>query len=89
MGTKLVAKRAGTCPECKKPWAVGQEANWDSAVKNSAGFSVMYIDEDCFKEQGGKIFYLGLSEKSKREISHNLNFLEIGQGGLLDIINDI
>jgi hypothetical protein len=55
MGTKLVAKRAGTCPECKKPWAVGQEANWDSAVKNSAGFSVMCIDEDCFKEQGGKI----------------------------------
>jgi hypothetical protein len=55
MGTKLVAKRAGTCPECKKPWAVGQEANWDSAVKNSAGFSVMCIDDDCFKEQGGKI----------------------------------
>ncbi len=55
MGTKLVAKRAGTCPECKKPWAVGQEANWDSAVKNSAGFSVMCIDDYCFKEQGGKI----------------------------------
>ncbi len=55
MGTKLVAKRAGTCPECKKPWAVGQEANWDSAVKNSAGFSVMCIDDDCFKDHGGKI----------------------------------
>jgi hypothetical protein len=55
MGTKLTAKRAGTCPECKKPWAVGQEANWDNSVKNSAGFSVMCIDDDCFKEQGGKI----------------------------------
>jgi len=55
MGTKLTAKRAGTCPECKKPWAVGQEANWDSKVKNSAGFSVMCIDDDCFKEQGGQI----------------------------------
>jgi hypothetical protein len=55
LGTKLVAKRAGTCPECKKGWAVGDEANWDKDVKNSAGFSVMCIDEDCFKEQGGKI----------------------------------
>jgi len=55
LGTKLIAKRAGTCPECKKPWAVGQEASWDSAVKNTAGFSVMCIDEDCFKEQGGKL----------------------------------
>jgi hypothetical protein len=54
MGTKLTAKRAGTCPECKKPWKVGEEAYWDKAVKNSAGFSVMCIDEDCFKEQGGK-----------------------------------
>lgn len=55
MGTKLIAKRAGTCPECKKPWKVGEEANWDNSVKNSAGFSVMCIDEDCFKEQGGKL----------------------------------
>jgi hypothetical protein len=54
MGTKLTAKRAGTCPECKKPWKVGEEANWDSAIKNSAGFSVMCIDEECFKEQGGQ-----------------------------------
>ncbi len=55
MGTKLVAKRAGTCPECKKGWAVGDQASWDKDVKNSAGFSVMCIDDDCFKEQGGKI----------------------------------
>ena len=55
MGTKLVAKRAGTCPECKKGWAVGDQANWDKDVKNSAGFSVMCIDDDCFGEQGGKI----------------------------------
>ena len=55
MGTKLIAKRAGTCPECKKPWAIGDEASWDNSVKNSAGFSVMCIDDDCFKEQGGKI----------------------------------
>lgn len=55
MGTKLTAKRAGTCPECKKPWAIGDEASWDNSVKNSAGFSVMCIDDDCFKEQGGKI----------------------------------
>ena len=46
-----------------------------------------YNSDLIVTEQGGKIFYLGLSEKSKREISHNLNFLEIGQGGLLDIIN--
>ena len=55
MGTKLVAKRAGTCPECKKGWAVGDQASWDKDVKNSAGFSVMCIDDECFREQGGKI----------------------------------
>jgi hypothetical protein len=55
MGTKLKAKRAGTCPECQKPWNVGDEAYWDNSVKNSANFSVMCIDEDCFKEQGGKV----------------------------------
>lgn len=55
MGTKLTVKKAGTCPECKKAFATGQEAYWDSSVKNSAGFSVICIDEDCFKEQGGKL----------------------------------
>ena len=55
MGTKLIVKKAGTCPECKKAFATGQEAYWDSSVKNSAGFSVICIDEDCFKEQGGKL----------------------------------
>jgi hypothetical protein len=54
MGTQLTAKRAGTCPECKKSWKIGDQAYWDSSVKNSAGFSVMCIDADCFKEQGGK-----------------------------------
>jgi hypothetical protein len=67
MGTKLTAKKAGTCPECKKPWKVGEEAYWDSGVKNSAGFSVMCIDEDCFKEQGGKLTPRGTG-------SYNSNF---------------
>ena len=66
MGTKLTAKRAGTCPECKKPWAVGEEAYWDSQVKNSAGFSVMCIDSDCFKEQGGKETPKGESYNNSR-----------------------
>jgi len=55
MGTELITKRAGTCPECKKSWKVGEKAFWDNSIKNSAGFSVICIDEDCFKEQGGKI----------------------------------
>ena len=55
MGTKLTTKRAGTCPECKKSWNIGDEAFWDNSVKNSAGFSVICIDQDCFKEQGGKL----------------------------------
>lgn len=55
MGTKLTTKRAGTCPECKKTWNPGDEAYWDNSIKNSAGFSVICIDEDCFKEQGGKL----------------------------------
>ena len=55
MGTKLTTKRAGTCPECKKSWNPGDPAFWDNSLKNSAGFSVICIDEDCFKEQGGKL----------------------------------
>ena len=55
--------------------------------RSLGGFLTFYNSDLIVTEQGGKIFYLGLSEKSKREISHNLNFLEIGQGGLLDIIN--
>ena len=88
MGTKLTAKRAGTCPECKKPWAVGQEANWDKSVKNSAGFSVMCIDDDCFKEQGGKItpraeggynkpFNTGFSRKPQVDVTLKVTDIKI------------
>lgn len=55
MGTKLITKRAGTCPECKKSWAIGDEAYWDGNVKNSAGFSVICVDKECFTEQNGKL----------------------------------
>ena len=38
-------------------------------------------------QKSGKIIHFNISENTKKEISHNLNFLEIGQGGLLDIKN--
>ena len=37
-------------------------------------------------EKSGKIYHFNLKEKKKTEIKHNLSFLEVGQGGLLDIL---
>ena len=37
-------------------------------------------------EKGGKIKFFDLNKKKIYEIKHNLNYLEHGQGGLLDIL---
>ena len=46
-----------------------------------------YNSNIILTEKSGKIIHFNISENTKKEISHNLNFLEIGQGGLLDIKN--
>ena len=51
---------------------------WGSAFVSS--------DELIITEKGGKIKIVNIASKEILEIKHNLNFLEHGQGGLLDII---
>ena len=55
MGTQLIAKRAGTCPKCKKAWNVSESIFWDGKQKNEAGFSVTCTDQQCFESQNGVI----------------------------------
>ena len=50
------------------------------------GSSFINNDEIIITEKSGKIKIINLASKEVTEIKHNLNFLEVGQGGLLDII---
>ena len=51
-------------------------------------WSLSFIDEQnlFITEKPGSIKYVNLKEKTIKEINHNLNILEDGQGGLLDIL---
>lgn len=86
MGTKLTTKRAGTCPECKKSWNIGEEAYWDNSVKNSAGFSVICIDQECFNEQGGKLtprsegFKSGFSKRPFVDVTLKVPEVKVSDG---------
>ena len=51
------------------------------------GSSFINNDEIIITEKSGKIKIVNVGSKEITEIKHNLNFLEIGQGGLLDIIH--
>ena len=51
---------------------------WGSTFINS--------DQILVTEKGGKIKLINIKKKDIKIIDHNLNFLEYGQGGLLDII---
>ena len=51
------------------------------------GSSFISNDELIITEKSGKIKIVDLVSKKVSEIKHNLNFLEVGQGGLLDIIH--
>ena len=50
------------------------------------GSSFINNDEIIITEKSGKIKIVNVVSKEVIEIKHNLNFLEVGQGGLLDII---
>ncbi|MDB4189477.1 PQQ-dependent sugar dehydrogenase [Candidatus Pelagibacter sp.] len=50
------------------------------------GSSFINNDEIIITEKNGKIKIINVVSKEVTEIKHNLNFLEVGQGGLLDII---
>ena len=50
------------------------------------GSSFIINDEIIITEKGGKIKIVNILTSNQKEIEHNLNFLEDGQGGLLDIL---
>jgi len=53
-------------------------------------WSLSFIDHEnvIITEKSGKLYSLNLVEKKISEIKHNLSILEVGQGGLLDVIYD-
>ena len=50
------------------------------------GSSFINKDEIIVTEKSGKIKIVNVNSKKILELKHNLNFLNVGQGGLLDII---
>ena len=50
------------------------------------GSTFISNDEIIVTEKDGKIKIVNINSKSTFEVKHNLNFLNVGQGGLLDII---
>ena len=54
------------------------EEPWGSTFINN--------DEIIVTEKDGKIKIVNINSKNTFEVKHNLNFLNVGQGGLLDII---
>ena len=53
-------------------------------------WSLSFIDQEniIFTEKSGKLYTLNLKNKKSSEIIHNLSVLEVGQGGLLDVLHD-
>ena len=56
-------------------------------LKEPWGSSFINSSEIIITEKSGKIKIVNVVSKEVSEIKHNLNFLEVGQGGLLDIIH--
>ena len=56
----------------------GLNSPWSLTFKNE--------NEILVTEKSGKILFVNLSDKIIKKISHNLNILEDGQGGLLEIL---
>ena len=57
---------------------INLESPWGSSFLND--------DEMIITEKSGKIKIINLKNYSVNDVFHNLNFLEYGQGGLLDIL---
>ena len=53
-------------------------------------WSLSFIDQEnvVITEKSGKLLTLSLIDKKISEIKHNLSVLEVGQGGLLDVLHD-
>jgi len=57
-----------------------------TSLNNPWGSSFISNDEIIVTEKGGKIKIVNILTSNQKKIEHNLNFLEDGQGGLLDIL---
>tara|TARA_B100000579_G_scaffold328942_1_gene278985 strand:- start:530 stop:1591 length:1062 start_codon:yes stop_codon:yes gene_type:complete len=53
-------------------------------------WSLSFIDKEniIITEKKGKLLTLNLKNKNKKEIKHNLSLINLGQGGLLDVLFD-
>ena len=51
------------------------------------GSSFISNNEIIITEKSGKVKIINVISKEVIEVKHNLNFLEVGQGGLLDVIH--
>ena len=69
--------------------SIANEIKFEKILGNlNQPWSLSFIDEKniLFTEKSGKLYYYNLNSKKKIEINHNLSVLEIGQGGLLDVL---
>ena len=62
--------------------------NFEKIVNLNSPWGSTFINnnEILITEKSGKIKFINLNSKNISEINHNLNYLEHGQGGLLDIL---
>ena len=51
------------------------------------GSTFINNNELLITEKSGKIKLISLNSKKISKVNHNLNYLEVGQGGLLDILS--
>ena len=67
-----------------------QNLNFEKIVDLKKPWGSTFIDENnlLITEKGGGIKLVNLKNRNINSINHNLNFLEYGQGGLLDILFD-
>ena len=51
-------------------------------------WSLSFVNEEkiIFTEKSGQLYTFNLKNKKLSEIDHNLNVLDYGQGGLLDVL---
>tara|TARA_X000001036_G_scaffold430214_1_gene462551 strand:- start:164 stop:1294 length:1131 start_codon:yes stop_codon:yes gene_type:complete len=56
-------------------------------LNNPWGMSFINENELIISEQTGNLMIVNITDGKKNKIKHNLNFIKIGQGGLLDVIH--
>ena len=68
--------------------ALAEDFKFNKITKLDKPWGSTFINNDqiLVTEKGGKIKLINIKKKDIKIIDHNLNFLEHGQGGLLDII---